>query len=82
MIIFGEPLHQMNLNAQFLDDFPHIEWKLWPEENIKEKKTPRDSKLSKKDLISLSARELYNFIRCLRTHIQMHTLKMKQEECF
>ena len=29
------------------------------------KRTPRDSKLSKKDLISLSARELYNFIRCL-----------------
>ncbi|GIR96779.1 hypothetical protein CM15mP99_4140 [bacterium] len=31
----------------------------------KKKRTPHDSKLSKKDLISLSARELYNFIRCL-----------------
>ena len=65
--IFGELTSTSNeLLTQFLDDFPHIEWKLWPEENIKRKKrTPRDSKLSKKDLISLSARELYNFIRCL-----------------
>ena len=50
----------------FLDDFPEIEWKAWPEEEIKrEKRKPEDSYISKKDIVNYTTEELYNFFRCL-----------------
>lgn len=51
---------------RFLDDYPSIEWKKWPEENIvRKKRTPKDSILSKTKLMELSTEDLYNFFRCL-----------------
>jgi hypothetical protein len=50
----------------FLDDYPHIVWKRWPEEDeVREARTPDDSILSREDIAHMNSEELYNFIRCL-----------------
>lgn len=64
-------LEQMTLTSiilfnKFFDDYPKIEWKEWPEENIiRKKREPKDSILLKDDILKLSTLELYNFFRCL-----------------
>jgi hypothetical protein len=51
---------------QYLDDFPNISYKKWPEETeIREKRTPIDSKIPKESLGSISTLDLYNIVRCL-----------------
>lgn len=56
----------VTLFNMFLDDYPNISWKQWPEETIvKSKRTEVDSKLTKSDLISMDTVELYNFFRAL-----------------
>lgn len=51
---------------QYLDDFPNISFKKWPEENeIREKRTPIDSKITQENLLTMSTLDLYNLIRCL-----------------
>tara|TARA_Y100001980_G_C14526280_1_gene301802 strand:- start:876 stop:1550 length:675 start_codon:yes stop_codon:yes gene_type:complete len=51
---------------QYLDDYPNIEWKEWEEEEIvRKKRTPRDSKIDKNELITMSAKQIYNLFRCL-----------------
>ncbi len=51
---------------QYLDDFPNISYKKWPEEmEVRKKRNPIDSKLAKENLVSISTLDLYNFIRCL-----------------
>ena len=50
----------------FLDDYPDICWRPWPEESIiRSKRVPQDSRLFKKDLIKFTTLELYNFFRSL-----------------
>jgi hypothetical protein len=50
----------------FLDDYPNIKWKQWPEENIvRERRKPEDSKISFEELSKISTADLYNLIRCL-----------------
>jgi len=54
------------LFSRFLDDFPTIEWRKWPvEEIVRKKREPRDSIIQKKDISTMSTLELYNFFRCL-----------------
>lgn len=56
----------ISLFNSFLDEFPHTNWKQWPEENIiRERRKPEDSKFSMSQLIQMSTLELYNLIRCL-----------------
>jgi hypothetical protein len=51
---------------QYLDDYPNISYKKWPEEKeVRKKRNPADSKISKQDLAALSTEDLYNLIRCL-----------------
>jgi hypothetical protein len=51
---------------RFLDDYPSIQWKQWPEESIKRnRRTPEDSKISINDLQEKSTKELYNLFRSL-----------------
>jgi len=51
---------------RFLDDFPKIKWKEWPEEKIvRFKRTPKDSLLTKEDLLKMNTNDLYNFFRAL-----------------
>ena len=51
---------------QYLDDYPDIKWKEWPEESIvREKRTPIDSRLTKDNLRAMNTLELYNFFRSL-----------------
>jgi len=51
---------------QYLEDFPNIKWKEWPKEKIiRKKRVPKDSKISKEELMNMSAKEIYNFFRCL-----------------
>jgi len=52
----------------FLNDYPNIEWREWPAEDIvRPKRKPEDSKLTKEQLIKMTTEELYNFFRCLET---------------
>lgn len=64
-------LYQMTATSKvlfnmYLDDYPKINWKEWPkEEIIREKRTPKDSCLKKSELVNMDTEELYNFFRCL-----------------
>jgi len=64
-------LEQMTVTSKalfnmFLNDYPIIEWKQWPAEQIVRKpRTPKDSILSKDDLMEMNTEQLYNFFRCL-----------------
>lgn len=54
------------LFTRYLDDYPNIEWKVWPaEEVIRPKRTPEDSRLTKEQLLKMNTEQLYNFFRCL-----------------
>ena len=51
---------------QFLDEYPNNKWRTWPEENIvRQKRTPKDSILTKNDLLKMDTEQMYNFFRCL-----------------
>ncbi len=51
---------------RYLDDYPNIEWKQWPAEDIvRPARKPKDSILSKKDFMKMDTEQLYNFFRCL-----------------
>lgn len=50
----------------YLNDYPNIQWREWPaEEIVRPKRKPEDSRLTKEQLIGMSTEELYNFFRCL-----------------
>lgn len=54
------------LFTRYLDDYPNIEWKEWPEEKIvRVARKPSDSILSKNDIANMDTEQLYNFFRCL-----------------
>jgi len=54
------------LFTRYLDDYPNIEWKQWPAEDIvRLARTPKDSLLSKEDIMKMDTEQLYNFFRCL-----------------
>jgi len=56
------------LFSRYLDDYPNIEWKEWPAENIiRKKRKLEDSILLKSDLANMDTEELYNFFRCLES---------------
>ena len=63
-------LEQMTVTSKvlfrrYLEDFPKVVWKKWPlEKNIRQKREPKDSILSKEDLSKMNTEELYNFFRC------------------
>lgn len=51
---------------RYLDDYPNIEWKVWPEEkSVRAKRKPADSKLSIEQLSLMNTKELYDFFRAL-----------------
>ena len=51
---------------RYLDDYPNIEWKQWPAEDIvRPARKPKDSILSKEDFMKMDTEKLYNFFRCL-----------------
>jgi methionyl-tRNA formyltransferase len=64
-------LEQMTVTSKvlfrrYLDDYPNIEWKKWPsEEIVRKKREPEDSILSKEDFNNMDTEDLYNFFRCL-----------------
>ena len=64
-------LEQMTVTSKvlfnmYLNDYPNISWKEWPEEElVRAKRNPIDSKLTKDDLVKMNTKELYNFFRCL-----------------
>jgi methionyl-tRNA formyltransferase len=64
-------LEQMTVTSKvlfrrYLDDYPNIEWKKWPaEEIVRKKREPKDSVLSKEEVSKMNTEELYNFFRCL-----------------
>jgi len=54
------------LFIRYLDDYPEIEWKQWPAEDIvRPARRPADSILSKEDVARMDTEQLYNFFRCL-----------------
>jgi len=54
------------LFVRYLDDYPNIEWKQWPAEDIvRPARTPKDSILKKEDIMKMDTEQLYNFFRCL-----------------
>ncbi len=64
-------LEQMTVTSkvlfhQFLDEYPNNEWHTWPEEEaVRSKRQPKDSALSKDDLLHMNTEEMYDFFRCL-----------------
>ncbi len=51
---------------RFFDDYPNIIWHAWPEEEeIRNKRNPEDSCLTKNDIQNMNTEQLYNFFRCL-----------------
>lgn len=51
---------------QFLDEYPNNVWHRWPEEDIvRPKRVPKDSCLSKEELLQMDTEQMYNFFRCL-----------------
>lgn len=51
---------------RYLDDYPNIEWKQWPAEDIvRPARKPQDSILSKEEIMKMDTEQLYNFFRCL-----------------
>jgi methionyl-tRNA formyltransferase len=64
-------LEQMTVTSKalfnmYLNDYPNIEWREWPAEDIiRPKRKPEDSKVTKKQLLSMTTEEMYNFFRCL-----------------
>lgn len=51
---------------RYLDDYPNIEWKQWPSEDVvRQARNPQDSILSKEDFMKMDTEQLYNFFRCL-----------------
>lgn len=51
---------------QFLDDYPNNVWKTWPSEDVRRpKRTPKDSSVSKEQLMNMDTEQMYNFFRCL-----------------
>jgi hypothetical protein len=56
------------LYNMYLDEYPNIQWKEWPEEEIvRAKRKPDDSRLTKADIAKMNTEELYNFFRCLES---------------
>ena len=54
------------LFTRYLDDYPDVKWKQWPEEDIiRPARKPEDSKLTKEDITNMDTEQLYNFFRCL-----------------
>lgn len=54
------------LFIRYLDDYPNIEWKQWPAEDIvRPARKPADSILRKEDILCMDTEQLYNFFRCL-----------------
>jgi hypothetical protein len=52
------------LYDKFLDDYPNIVWKTWPEENNRfQSRTPADSEM--KNFKDMTCEQMYDFIRCL-----------------
>ncbi len=66
-----EILEQMTATSkvlfhQFLDEYPNNEWHTWPEETIvRKKREPRDSAITKAELLKMNTEQMYNFFRCL-----------------
>lgn len=51
---------------QYLDDFPAILYNKWPEEKeVRQRRQPSDSKISKEEFALMSTADLYNLIRSL-----------------
>ena len=64
-------LEQMTVTSKvlfnwYLDDYPNIKWKGWPEEKIvRGKRKPSESKLTKEIFFKMNTEQLYNFFRSL-----------------
>lgn len=64
-------LEQMTVTSKalfnmYLNDYPEIQWRVWPtEEIVRHKRKPEDSKLTKEELVSMTTEEMYNFFRSL-----------------
>lgn len=58
----------ISLYNSFLDDWPDIDWKLWPAvdpSQMRPRRTLAQSVLTKNELVEMSTVELYDFFRCL-----------------
>jgi len=50
----------------YLNDYPNINWKEWPQESlIRHPRKPEESRLTKEQLMTMDTEMLYNFFRCL-----------------
>jgi methionyl-tRNA formyltransferase len=64
-------LYQMTATSialfnMYLNDYPNIQWREWPaEEIVRPKRKPEDSRLTKEQLLAMTTEELYNFFRAL-----------------
>jgi len=65
-ILFQMTATSIVLFNMYLNDYPNINWKTWPaEEIIRSKRSPNESNLSKELFLKMNTEQLYNFFRCL-----------------
>jgi hypothetical protein len=67
-ILFQMECTSRVLFNRFLDDYPGISWNVWdelPESDQVPRRVPIQSKMQKEDFTRMSAREIYDLIRCL-----------------
>lgn len=56
----------ITLYNRFLYNYPNVEWEKWPKNlNQKPKRTPKDSEITKDQLLKMNTKELFDFIRSL-----------------
>lgn len=69
-ILFQMEATSRALFNNFLNDYPNVEWKIWPEVPVKEqiaRRTPAQSELKWSEVGSYTTRQLYDRIRCLES---------------
>lgn len=69
-ILFQMEATSRTLFNMFLDSYPNVEWKTWPEVAEKDqvaRRVPSQSELKLSDFKSLTTSELYDRIRCLES---------------
>lgn len=81
-------LEQMTVTSKalfnrFLDDYPNITWSKWPEsDEIRPRRKPEDSIVTKEQLCKMTTKQMYDFFRCLESPYPNGCIKDDEGELY
>lgn len=81
-------LEQMTVTSKalfnrFLDDYPNITWLKWPEsDEVKPRRKPEDSVITKEQLCNMTTKQMYDFFRCLESPYPNGCIKDDEGELY